>query len=143
MEQQTAAEADWLIGADILRPEIGQALRSMSNPGTASSIDPQPGHMDDYQELPPDDKPGNDYGGVHINSGIPNRAFYLAATALGGHAWEKAGRIWYATLTEKLGPESQFTDAANATIDVAGTLFEPGGEEQEAVRQAWQEVGVL
>ena len=42
---------------------------------------------------------GRDNGGVHINSGIPNHAFYLAATALGGNAWEKAGQIWYDVLT--------------------------------------------
>src|SRR6185312_6278273 len=36
-----------------------------------------------------------DNGGVHPNSGIPNRAFYLAASALGGFAWEVTGRIWY------------------------------------------------
>jgi Zn-dependent metalloprotease len=141
--QQTAAEADWLIGAGILKPEIGHALRSMKEPGTASRIDPQPGHMRDYRDLPADDNPENDYGGVHINSGIPNRAFYLAATALGGHAWEKAGRIWYLTLTEKLGQLSDFVEAASATVEVAGTLYEPGGAEQEAVREAWQEVGVL
>ena len=42
-----------------------------------------------------------DDGGVHINSGIPNRAFYLAATEIGGYAWEKAGRIWYETLRDR------------------------------------------
>ena len=43
-----------------------------------------------------------DNGGVHINSGIPNHAFFLAATILGGFAWERAGKIWYAALTKKL-----------------------------------------
>ena len=61
--------------------------------------------MDGYVDLPDDNDPSNDNGGVHINSGIPNRAFYLAATALGGYAWEKAGRVWYVTLTERLGSD--------------------------------------
>ena len=34
---------------------------------------------------------------MHINSGIPNKAFYLRR-ALGGLAWEQAGRIWYDAL---------------------------------------------
>ena len=140
---QTAEEADWLLGAGILVPELGKALRSMSEPGTAHEGDRQPGHMDDYVDLPSDNDPRNDNGGVHINSGIPNRAFYLAATTLGGHAWEKVGRIWYATLAERLERRSQFTDAAQATIDAAGELFESGGPEQEAVAGAWREVGVL
>jgi Zn-dependent metalloprotease len=141
--QQTAAEADWLIGQGTLVPALGGALRSMKEPGTAFNGDPQPGHMRDYKDLPDDNNPRNDNGGVHINSGIPNRAFFLVADAIGGHAWEKAGRIWYLTLTERLQPDSQFVDAANATIAVAGELFSEGGSEQEAVQRAWQEVGVL
>ncbi len=138
---QTAAEASWLIGEGILVPGLGTALRSMSNPGTAYSGDRQPGNMDDYVDLPDNNDPRNDNGGVHINSGIPNRAFALAAKALGGHAWEKAGRIWYEVLTTKLRPNTQFDAAAHATVDVAGMLF--GETEQEAVHNAWKEVGVL
>ncbi|MDQ6740373.1 MAG: M4 family metallopeptidase, partial [Actinomycetota bacterium] len=82
-----------------------------------------------------------DNGGVHTNSGIPNHAFYLAATALGGSAWEKAGKIWYTALTTRLRPNTQFNEAAQATVDVAGSLF--SATEQTAVRNAWQEVGVL
>jgi Zn-dependent metalloprotease len=135
---QTADQADWLIGAGILEPGHGEALRSMSAPGTAFDGDPQPAHMDNFVHPPG----GRDHGGVHYNSGIPNRAFYLAATAIGGNAWEKAGRIWYVTLTDKLSANSQFEDAANATVEVAGDLFS-GGPEQEAVHKAWQTVGVL
>ena len=138
---QTADEADWLIGEGTLVPALGRALRSMKEPGTAFDGDPQPAHMNDYKDLPDDNDPRNDNGGVHINSGIPNRAFYLAATALGGHSWEKAGRIWYATLTEHLEPESQFVDAAKATVAVAGELFSEG--EPELVEKAWKDVGVL
>jgi Zn-dependent metalloprotease len=139
--KESAAEADWLIGEGILVPELGKALRSMSQPGTAYSGDRQPDHMDDYVDLPDDNDPRNDNGGVHINSGIPNHAFYLAATALGGHAWEVAGMIWYRALTTRLGPSTQFDEAARATVDVAGELF--GDTEEKAVRKAWEEVGVL
>jgi Zn-dependent metalloprotease len=114
----------------------------MEAPGTAFQADPQPAHMRDYKDLPDDNDPRNDNGGVHINSGIPNRAFCLAAKALGGHAWEKAGRIWYVTLTERLQSDSDFQAAAQATVSVAGDLY-PSGAEQEAVQKAWQEVGVL
>jgi Zn-dependent metalloprotease len=140
---QSAEEADWLLGEGILVPELGRALRSMKEPGTAYDGDRQPGHMDDYVELPDDNDPRNDNGGVHINSGIPNRAFHLASVAIGGNAWEKAGRIWYATLAERLERKSVFTEAAQATVEVAGELFEAGGAEQQAVEAAWREVGVL
>ena len=78
---------------------------------------------------------------MHINSGIPNRAFYLAATALGGYAWEKAGRVWYVTLTEKLQPESQFTDAAAATSRSRATCS--ADEVERAVTDAWSGVGLI
>ena len=141
---QTTEEADWLIGAGMLVPAIGgKALRSMSDPGTAFNGDPQPGHMDDYKNLPDDDDPRNDNGGVHINSGIPNKAFYLVATAIGGNAWEAPGQIWYQTLTQRLGPTSDFREAAEATLEAAGDLFGSGGNEEQAVQRAWEEVGVL
>jgi Zn-dependent metalloprotease len=138
---ESADQADWLIGEGILVPALGQALRSMKAPGTAFAGDRQPAHMRDYVELPDNNLPGNDNGGVHVNSGIPNHAFYLAATAIGGNAWEKAGQIWYTTLTEKLHPTADFKTAADATVEVAGASFSEA--EQEAVRNAWQEVGVL
>jgi Zn-dependent metalloprotease len=140
---QTASEADWLIGAGLLSPNVnGQALRSMRAPGTAYDDpvlgrDPQPGHMDQYVETSADN------GGVHINSGIPNRAFYIAALEIGGYAWEKAGQIWYVTLRDKLGVRSDFQDAANETIQVAGALYGAGSLEQQAVQKGWTEVGVL
>lgn len=134
-------EEKWLIGAGSLVPKWGRALRSMKEPGTAWQGDQQPGHMDQYVDLPDDNDPNNDNGGVHINSGIPNRAFFLAATALGGYAWEKAGRVWYVTLTDKLEPHSQFEAAASATVEVARDLF--GDEVERAVTDAWTGVGVL
>jgi Zn-dependent metalloprotease len=138
---QTAAEADWLIGEGTLVPELGKALRSMKAPGTAFDGDNQPAHMRDYRDLPDDNDPANDNGGVHINSGIPNHAFYLAATALGGNSWDRAGPIWYRALTQMLHPDSDFAAAAQATVEAAGALF--GEAETEAVRGAWHEVGVV
>ena len=67
----------------------------MKAPGTAYDGDRQPAHRTQLRRPARRQRPANDNGGVHINSGIPNRAFYLAATALGGNAWEKAGRMWY------------------------------------------------
>ncbi|TKT00691.1 M4 family metallopeptidase [Streptomyces lasalocidi] len=140
---QTAGDADWLIGAGLLAPGVtGSALRSMKAPGTAYDDDvlgkdPQPATMAYYVRT------GRDNGGVHINSGIPNHAFYLAATALGGHAWEKAGQIWYDVLTGgELAERALFADFAGLTVKAARERFGDGGDEFEAVRKAWEQVGV-
>jgi Zn-dependent metalloprotease len=97
--------------------------------------------MAQYVDLPDDSDPNNDAGGVHINSGIPNRAFYLAATAIGGNAWEKAGTIWYRTLTQLLPPDAQFVQAAETTVSVAEGMY--GADTKAAVEQAWRQVGVI
>jgi len=143
---QDAASADWLIGAGILAPGVnGVALRSMKDPGSAyddpklGGKDPQPKHMDDYADLPNDE--WDDWGGVHTNSGIPNHAFFLVATQLGGNAWEEAGLIWYNALLQ-LKHDAQFQDCANVTVQVAGTLFGTGSAQQQAVKTAWDQVGV-
>jgi len=141
--QQTADQADWLIGAEQFTSKVqGIALRSLQAPGTAYDDpvlgkDPQPAHCKDFFQ-------GNfDDGGVHINSGIPNRAFYLAAVAIGGFAWEKTGKIWYSTLKSSLQSSATFKDAANATAAVAGQLYGQDSNEQKAVQSAWQQVGVI
>jgi Zn-dependent metalloprotease len=140
---QTADQADWLIGAGILGSALhGQALRSLKAPGTAFDLDRQPADMDGYLDLPDDGDPHHDHGGVHVNSGIPNRAFQLAATAIGGNAWERTGRIWYTAFTERLGAEGDFPAAARATVEVAGELYGADGAEQQAVRAAWDAVKV-
>jgi Zn-dependent metalloprotease len=140
---QTADQADWLIGEGIMGPQLpGPALRSLKAPGTAFQFDNQPAHMDHYIQLPDDGDPHHDHGGVHINSGIPNHAFFLAAIALGGNAWEKAGTIWYTTLTTRLNENSDFQAAADATVDVSGKLYGAGGTEEQAIRAAWEQVGI-
>jgi Zn-dependent metalloprotease len=139
---QKAQEADWLIGEGLFTPRVhGSALRSMKAPGTAYDDpvlgkDPQPANMKGYVSGPEDD------GGVHVNSGIPNHAFYLAAVAIGGFAWEKAGKIWYVALTERLRHDSDFAAAARLTAAAAADLFGAGGKEETAVREAWRAVGV-
>ncbi|STW28032.1 extracellular metalloprotease [Klebsiella michiganensis] len=115
--QQTADKADWIIGEGLLAKGIhGKGLRSMSQPGTAYDDpilgkDPQPAHMKDFVHTQQDN------GGVHINSGIPNHAFYLAASALGGFAWEKAGYAWYdAVCDQSLAKDADFLAFARLTI---------------------------
>jgi len=141
--QETADQADWLIGPEIFTPGTeADALRSLKAPGQAYDNDtfgkdPQPAHMDDYVDLPDTDE--GDNGGVHINSGIPNHAFYRAAVSLGGHAWEAAGRIWYESLRASTAT-TDFQGFADTTVSKAGELF--GSREQEAVREAWSGVGI-
>ncbi|MHB0774552.1 M4 family metallopeptidase [Halomonas sp. WWR20] len=140
----SATRADWLIGDGLLTERVnGRALRSMAAPGTAYDDpvlgrDPQPGHMNDYVDTQADN------GGVHINSGIPNHAFYLAAMALDGYAWESAGRIWYDTLRDsRLTREIDFASFAELTRDNADRRFGRLSREVDAVDSAWREVGVL
>ncbi len=140
---QTIDQADWLIGAAIMAPGFkGRALRDMANPGTAYDDprlgkDPQPGHMQDYLQTDADN------GGVHSNSGIPNRAFVLAAKAIGGYSWEKTGKIWYVTLTERLTGNADFAKCATETVSVARDLFPEDSSIAAKVAQAWTDVGVL
>jgi len=113
----------------------------MKAPGTAYDDDvlgkdPQPAHMRDFV------KTQDDNGGVHVNCGIPNRAFYLAATAIGGFSWEKGGQIWYDTLTNELRPDANFATAASRTVEVARRRFGLGSKEERAVEGAWKKVGV-
>jgi Zn-dependent metalloprotease len=139
---QTADKADWLIGAGLFGRKVkGIALHSMKEPGTAYNDpilgkDPQPGHWKKYNRT------SSDNGDVHINSGIPNRAFYLTAIELGGYSWEKAGKIWYITLRDRLRESSDFHRAALLTFEVAGTLYRKGSEEQNAVQKGWHQVGI-
>ncbi len=131
-----------LVKQMVLMPSVsGVALRSMKDPGTAYNDpqlgqDPQPANMANYLDTT------DDNGGVHINSGIPNHAFYLTATRIGGYAWEKAGRIWYVTLTTRLQADSDFQTAADLTFAVAGEVYGSGSAEQQAVRGGWNGVGI-
>ena len=137
---QTVDQATWLIGAGIFTPAVhGKALRSMLHPGTAYDDpelgkDPQPADMSGYVTTT------DDNGGVHINSGIPNRAFALFAVALGGKAWETAGSVWYRTLSSGLPQSATFAQFAAATIAEAEKVDKSTGD---AARAAWISVGVI
>jgi len=139
----TSEDADWLIGKEILAEGVtGKALRSMKEPGTAYDDDllgkdPQPANMEDFVETT------DDHGGVHINSGIPNKAFYETAVGLGGHSWEEAGRIWYTALgNPQLRPTSSFRRFARLTERVAAQLYGSGSKQADAVEAAWASVGI-
>ncbi|MBT2531795.1 M4 family metallopeptidase [Arthrobacter sp. ISL-48] len=143
LKQQSVKEASWLIGEGLFTAQVeGSALRSLQAPGTAYDDDvlgkdPQPDSMDSYVRTSADN------GGVHINSGIPNRAFYLVAEAIGANAWEAPGRIWYDALTGgSLPPTATFSVFARATASSAVELFGSGSIEHDAVRQAWETVKV-
>lgn len=138
--QESATEASWLIGREVLVPAATRrGIRDMEHPGTAYrddpalGTDPQPAHMKDLYTGPADS------GGVHINSGIPNRAFVLVARALGGPAWETAGTIWYEAMMQ-LSRTSQFADLATITAQIAGDRFDAATK--KAVKAAWRKVGL-
>jgi Zn-dependent metalloprotease len=142
----TASNRAWLIGADLLVPApTRKALRSLKNPGSAYAndpdlgTDPQPQHMNNYLHLPVTQ--AGDWGGVHINSGIPNKAFYLAAAAVGGYAWDKVGRVWYEVM-QNLQPHSQFADAAAQCRSVSRGMFGTKSAEAKAIDRAWSKVGL-
>jgi len=154
--KQTAAAADWLIGRGLFLIPDARALRDMANPGTAhgntgvTGGDRQPKDMDGYVELwpPTPGRNGNDNGGVHLYSGIPNRAFYLVATTLGGYSWEKAGKIWYDTLTDRAlttpsGAPNFTKTAFKVFADLTVKHAEQFGQDAvKAVTDAWTDVKV-
>lgn len=138
---ETAEQADWLVGEGLFRPGVqARALRDMAAPGTAYDDprlgrDPQVGHLGDFVHT------ADDNGGVHLNSGIPNRAFVLAARAIGGRTWEGAGRVWHTALTGGgVGPRTDFAGFAAATVAAAEQV---APDHVEAVRAAWRAVGVV
>jgi len=139
--RQTAKRADWLIGNEIMGPGVtAKALRTMKaekayEDDPILGTDPQPKHMKDKFTG------WQDNGGVHINSGIPNHAFYLVAINIGGYAWTKAGSIWYKTL-RRLTRYSEFQEAAEVSYQVAGADCGSGSKEQKAVKAAWKAVGI-
>jgi Zn-dependent metalloprotease len=140
---QDAESADWLIGAGLFTSAVnGVALRSMKAPGTAYDDpqlghDPQPSTMDGYVQTTDDE------GGVHINSGIPNHAFYLAATGIGGPTWTGAGQVWYDVLTGGLlARTADFSSFAARTVAAAKARFGDGSDQASAVLRAWDQVTV-
>jgi Zn-dependent metalloprotease len=135
--KQSAAKADWLIGKDIVGPQLAPALRSMKAPGTANQYDDQPADMDHFVQT------STDNGGVHTNSGIPNHAFYVTATTLGGKAWDAPGNIWYdALLDPRVKPKTTFTLFAGVTLRHARSRYGTTSKQADAVRAGWDAVKV-
>lgn len=138
---QTAEQGDWILGQNLFPvARKGVALRSLKAPGTAYKDhlgkDPQVAHMRDFV------KTEEDNGGVHLNSGIPNHAFYLVAVGLGGRSWERAGQVWYKSLTDgRIKPNSTFKEFAELTVDNAQKMF--GDSVTKVVKDSWASVGVL
>jgi len=147
----------WYFGANLVQQtykrllaqkftgQFFHGLRSMKNPGSAYNLgapltertglaarDPQVSEMRHYVHTTADQ------GGVHINSGIPNKAFYLFATNIGEKALKTAGKVWYATITSgRLQPNAKFIDFANETL----RNVKP--KHAEALRAAWERVGII
>ncbi len=129
---------DWKIGEDVVKSAAfpSGALRNMEDPHNGAATNDfnngwQPRHYNERF------KGSQDNGGVHINSGIPNFAFFKIATAIGK---DKAEKMYYRALANYLTKSSQFTDCRVAVVKAAGDLF--GTSEVNAVRKAFDEVGI-
>ena len=140
---EDAASASWLIGKGLFTDKVkGKALRSMAAPGTAYDDpilgkDPQPGTMAGYVDT------AEDNGGVHLNSGIPNHAFALFATALGGNAWETPESLWFNVIATRTLPEdADFGTFAEQTLLQARRDHGAGSAVERALADAWAAVGV-
>ena len=136
---ETVEQADWLIGKDVWTPGVnGDSLRSLKAPGKAYvnhplfGTDPQPDHINKFVNTT------RDNGGVHINSGIPNKAFYEVAMRIGGNSWEISGQIWYQALQES-SRRATFQEFAIKTHEVASAL---GAQVAQSVSEGWKEVGI-
>lgn len=141
--KRSVAEASWTLGAEVAGAGLG-TVKGFRDFSAAKAFedhaylgtDPQPKHLDAYSNMP------GDHGGVHVNSGIPNHAFYLAAQALGGNVWDRTTRIWYEAFTGGLNQDASFVDAATATSLAAKRLFHGDPSVAAAVVDAWLQVGV-
>ena len=141
------SDATWQIGEECFTPSTpNDALRFMDDPHRATNrgytADDDPAHYSERYTG------GNDNGGVHINSGIANRAFYLLAVGDGlpggleGIGADDAARIWFKALTMYMTSGTNFEGARRATTDAAVAIFGADSRHQEAVGRAWTAVGV-
>lgn len=130
VENYAHGSNDWLMGEDVYTPTIpGDALRSLSNPPQYG----QPDNMSKYVATT------SDNGGVHTNSGIPNKAAYNIASAIGT---AKMQQIYYRTLTLYLTSSAQFTDARDASVQAATDLYGASSPEVAAVQNGFAAVGI-
>jgi Zn-dependent metalloprotease len=142
--KQTVEDADWYMGGDIIHPDLQPPVKGIRTFKAEKAYenhdrfgtDPQPKHMRDKYTGE------RDRGGVHINSGIPNHAFYLVAMELGGKLWEgAAAKIWYETL-QNLNRKSEFQAMADMAYMVAREFYGSESGEAKAVKSAWTAVGI-
>ncbi|MDF2881034.1 MAG: zinc metalloprotease [Clostridiaceae bacterium] len=127
----TFNSADWLIGDDVYTPGTsGDALRSLANP----TLYNQPDNMSNYYYTT------SDYGGVHTNSGITNKAAYLIAQTLG---CSETAQIYYRALTNYMIPTTDFLGARNALTQAATDLYGTSSQEVNAVGSAYDAVGIV
>lgn len=129
--------SNFLLGEDVVRPAIGIALRDIANPENPNVASPQPAHYSNFKKLPNDKE--NDHGGVHVNSGIPNKAAYLTIQAIGR---EKVEKIWYRAISNYMTMNSQFIDARRACEQASADLFGKDGAENKAVSKSFADVGI-
>jgi Zn-dependent metalloprotease len=134
---QDVVQADWLIGKDIMGPKAVAkgytCLRDMATPDAQHCLAPQPKHYAQYHS-------GMD---PHSSSGIPNRAFFIAAKAVGGKSWEKIGKVWYNVLSGSgSSPNMRMKTFANRTRKVAKTTYPAPSTVYAAVDDAWKQVGL-
>ena len=132
---------DWQLGEDVVNRQVyaSGALRDMADPhnGGTSLGDPgfQPKHTNEQYTGEEDN------GGVHINSGITNYAFYLFATDE-NVGLEKAERVYYQALTNYLTSFSQFVDLRIAVVQATEEFYGADGAEATAARAAFDAVGI-
>ncbi|MEO7176951.1 MAG: M4 family metallopeptidase [Saprospiraceae bacterium] len=137
---------DWLMGEDVVKVSSfpSGALRSIQDPHNGGSSLNDNG----YQPRIYSEKytGSQDNGGVHINSGIPNWAFFKFVNKLSGADLAakktKAGTVYYKALNQYLTKSSKFIDARNAIIQAATDLFGANSAEVTAAKDAWAEVGI-
>lgn len=130
---------DWLIGEDVMQPGTNAALRSMQDPHNGvSSNSPwwQPRTVSEQYTG------SQDNGGVHINSGIPNWAYYLFASN-GNVTKDKAEKVYYKALKDYLVKSSQFVDLRIAVLQAANDLYPAGNTVANAAASAFDQVGIL
>jgi bacillolysin len=144
-------QADYLIGEDIaigVRAGVPSGVRSMENP----ALFDQPDHYSKRVVLPPDDE--HDNGGVHINSGIANQAFYLAieggtnrtsgirVTGVGAANREQIEKVFYRAFAQLMPSTANYSMARAITLRAAQDLYGLNSASYNAVRDAWTAVGV-
>jgi len=134
--RQTPLEADWMIGSDLMGPIAiangWNCVRNLADPQSPNSLTKQPKKYSEYI-------PGGD---VHDNSGIPNHAFYLAATSLSACSWEIMGKVWYSALKAS-SATTNFKEFAVLTIEAAIRQYPDVHEIAQVVKGAWTHVEVL